>query len=136
MIQSYLMIFTTLIMLSMFNFIICNPMKKTIDSDDYNQDIEFNEKTEPSTGDIKGRSADCSGGGMRMGRGGGGQSQPIVIVTGGSGGSTVPMTPPADGGGGDDAGGSEGRRRRRARRRRARLVRMARKAARNSRTSG
>lgn len=119
-------------MVTLLHFVSCNTLSKPTD-DDYSEDVEFTEKTKPSDGDdTGGKSADCSGGGIRMGRGGGGQSQPIIIVTGGSGGS-VPSTPPAE----DppaDTGGSE--RRRRARRRRARLVRMAKKAARNARRSG
>lgn len=113
-----------------------NTLDKPSD-DDYSGEVEVRERTEPKEGDdTAGKSADCSGGGMMMGRGGGGgQSQPIIIVTGGSGGGSVPSTPPAEDPPEDSGGGSE-RRRRRARRRRARLVRMAKKAARNARRSG
>lgn len=136
MIQQFPTIHCVVIMVLLLNSVICNP-KRRVDTkdDDYGQDVEMiSDKTDSSAGDIDGKSADCSGGGGGMMRGGGGgQSQPIIIVTGGSGGSSPPMTPPADDGGGSDAGGS---RRRRARRRRARLVRMARRAARKGRTSG
>ena len=119
---------------SMSTIVSCNPLrsrKSSADSYSYDEEIEVSDKTDSSSrSDIQGKSADCMGGG-RMMRGGGGSSQPIIIVTGGSGGS-APSSPPADTGGGTAAG--TGSRRRRARRRRARLVRMARKAARKSRS--
>lgn len=134
MIQQFPTIHCIAIMVLLLSSVLCNPKRRVDTKDDYGQDVEMiSDKTDSSGGDIDGKSADCSGGGGGMMRGGGGQSQPIIIVTGGSGGSSPPMTPPADDGGGSDAGGS---RRRRARRRRARLVRMARRAARKGRTSG
>ena len=130
----FLILFT---LASTSSIVSCSPLKsrKSSSTDLYNyDDIEVSDKTDSSSrGDIQGRSADCMGGGGRMMRGGGGSSQPIIIVTGGSGAS-APSSPPADSGGGTAA--DAGSRRRRARRRRARLVRMARKAARKSRTSG